>query len=116
MGKLQFTFDAIGRDLFPAERTAAQVFVRKYDSPPTKEVAQRQMQTVKVRVHKAMKSGQPFTTAFYDQVKKASGAQVQGSATTRGAKVTVKVAAKRAATMGSTKMTVKVAAKRVAKG
>lgn len=48
-----FKFDAIGRDLFPGERQAARVFVSKYESPPSRADAQKQMRTVMGRVLKA---------------------------------------------------------------
>lgn len=98
MAKIQFTFDAIGRELLPAEKTAARVFVSKYEAPPNSAAAQKTMQTVKVRVQKAVVSGRPFTTAFYDQVKQASGSKAQGSEILRSSlKVTKKAHLKRPA-------------------
>lgn len=52
MSKL-FKFDAIGRDLLPGERQAARAFVSKYESPPSRADAQREMRTVMGRVLKA---------------------------------------------------------------
>lgn len=48
-----FKFDAIGRDLLPGERQAARAFVSKYQSPPSRADAQKQMKTVMGRVLKA---------------------------------------------------------------
>jgi len=48
-----FRFDAIGRDLYPGERQAAQEFTRKYKSPPTQAVTHREMAQTASRVLRA---------------------------------------------------------------
>jgi hypothetical protein len=79
-----FKFDAIGRDLFPGERQAAKAFVSKYESPPSKADAQKQMRTVvrgvlkaSVRITSSSDMKASATVFAGQREKPASGTKIQ---------------------------------------
>jgi hypothetical protein len=73
-----FKFDAIGRDLYPGERLAAQEFTRKYQSPPTQAVTHREMAQVASRVLKAA-AHISTSASFKASATVTRGTKVQGS-------------------------------------
>lgn len=90
-----FKFDAIGRDLYPGERQAAQAFTRKYKSPPSQAVTHREMAVTAGRVLKAAAQITSSSTLKASATVTRSSSKTQATKSLAGSVLAAKASPKR---------------------